>query len=366
LFSLLTAYFATQLQFEYDFTNLRAITKERELVSEKTDGVFRLSESPAVILADSKAEVNEIVAAVRKIIQEDTLSPTIATVRSVYSLVPENQPAKLAKIRDIRTLVEEEAADVVTGEDKKRLDRLQTYLEVDQTFTWQDFPAKDKRQFIDKRGEIGSFVFIYPSVALRDGRNSIAFRNDVAVVKTDAGKIFHASSSNVVMADMLIIMLREGELAVAITFLVVFLLVLVDLRELKGTLLVLTPRALGLLWMLGLMVMSGMKLNLFNIVVLPSVIGIGVDNGVHVYHRYREEGRNSLLFVLRNTGLAILMTTLTTIVGYSGLILAHHPGLNSIGDLAVIGIGATFVAAIVVLPAMLQFFDNLSHEKLPS
>ena len=106
------------------------------------------------------------------------------------------------------------------------------------------------------------------------------------------------------------------------------------------------------------MYVFGMKLNFFNIVVLPSVIGIGVDNGVHIYHRYLEEGPGSLRFILRNTGLAISMTTLTTIVGYSGLILARHPGLNSLGNLAVIGISSTFITAIVVLPALLQFLDT--------
>jgi len=106
------------------------------------------------------------------------------------------------------------------------------------------------------------------------------------------------------------------------------------------------------------MYLTGMKLNFFNIVVLPSVIGIGVDNGVHIYHRYLEEGPGSLYYVLKNTGLAISMTTLTTIAGYSGLILANHPGLNSIGDLAVIGIISTYVTAMILLPALLQFFEK--------
>jgi len=105
---------------------------------------------------------------------------------------------------------------------------------------------------------------------------------------------------------------------------------------------------------------------LFNIVVIPSVIGIGVDNGVHIYHRYKEEGPGSLSHVLRNTGSAISMTTLTTIVGYSGLILARHPGLNSIGNLAVIGISATYLTAMVVLPALLQFFEKRQLAKVES
>ncbi|NIR50901.1 MMPL family transporter, partial [candidate division KSB1 bacterium] len=83
----------------------------------------------------------------------------------------------------------------------------------------------------------------------------------------------------------------------------------------------------------------------------------------HIYHRYKEEGPGSLYHVLRNTGLAITMTTLTTIVGYSGLIVASHPGLNSIGELAVIGLIATYFTAIIVLPALLQYFEDRKERK---
>ncbi|MFQ5702669.1 MAG: RND family transporter [Gemmatimonadales bacterium] len=356
--TLIASYYFTQVGFEYDFTNLRAITKERAIVSEKTAGVFKLSESPAVILADSRQDTQEIMAEVERIIREDTLSPTVKTVRSVFSLVPDDQQEKLAKIREIRKLVDEEADGIGEGDNKERIDELKSYLQVDEPFTWDEFPAKDKRQFINKRGEVGNFVFIYPSVPLRDGRNAIDFRNDIGKITTASGKVFYAASSNIISAEMLLIIIREGKLAVVLTVLVVFAVVVIDFRSFKAALLVLSPLAVGVLWMGGVMYLTGMKLNFFNIVVIPSVIGIGVDNGVHIYHRYLEEGPGSLRLILRNTGLAITMTTLTTIVGYSGLILASHPGLNSLGNLAVIGIAATFIAAVVVLPALLQFFEN--------
>jgi predicted RND superfamily exporter protein len=195
-------------------------------------------------------------------------------------------------------------------------------------------------------------------VALRDGRNAIEFRNDIGKIETESGKTYFASSSNIIIAEMLVILIREGRLAVILTFFVVFLTVFLDLRNFRATLFVLTPLAIGVLWMGLVMYLTGMKLNFFNIVVLPSVIGIGVDNGVHIYHRYQEEGPGCLYHVLKNTGLAISMTTLTTIAGYSGLILANHPGLNSIGDLAIIGITSTYVTAMILLPALLQFFEK--------
>jgi hypothetical protein len=272
--------------------------------------------------------------------------------------VPDDQPEKLVEIRKIRKLVEEEADGVVKGEDKERLDKLKEFLQVDEPYNWDDFPENDKRKFVNKRGEIGNFVFIYPSVALKDGRNAIDFRDDIGKITTSSGKTYFASSSNIITAEMLIIMIGEGEIAVLSTLAVVFLLVLLDFRSFKAALFVLTPLAVGVLWMGTAMYLSGMKLNFFNIVVFPSIIGIGVDNGVHIYHRYKEEGPGSLYHVLKNTGMAVTMTTATTVVGYSGLILASHPGLNSIGDLASMGLLSTYATALILLPALLQFFEK--------
>ncbi len=356
--TLAAVYFFTHVPFEYDFSNLRAMSEQRREVSTKTAGIFTLSESPAIVLADSIGDVDEILVAVREKIRQDTLSPTIKTVRSIFSLIPQDQEQRLERIRDIRQLVADEAEGVLTGEEKERLDKLTGYLQVNEPFSWDDFPSTDKRQFITKNGQIGNFVFIYPSVALRDGRNAMAFRDDVGEITTSSGKIFHAASPNIIIADLLTIMTREGKVAAVLTFTVVFLIVAGGFRSLKAAALVMCPLAVGVIWMGGVMYLVGLKLNFFNVVVFPSVIGIGVDNGVHIYHRYREEGPSSLPFVLRTTGLVIGMTTLTTIVGYSGLIVATHPGLNSIGNLAVIGLTATFVAAVVVLPAILQLLER--------
>ncbi|MFQ5678366.1 MAG: RND family transporter [Gemmatimonadota bacterium] len=353
-----SAFLFSRVGFDYDFTNLRAITRQRELVGEKTRGVFSRSESPAVVVGDSPGDVAEIVAAARSIMRADTLSPTIESVRSVFSLVPRDQGRRLEKIRAIRELVEEEATDVVEGESKRRIEELRSYLAVDRPFTWEEFPERDKREFLTRAGTVGNLVFIYPSLPLRDGRNAMAFRDDVGTIATRSGKVFHAASSNIIAADMLTVMTREGALSGVLAFAIVFLLVLADFRSLKAAALVLAPLAIGVVWMGGAMHAVGMKLNFFNIVVLPSIVGIGVDSGVHIYHRYLEEGSGSLPIVLRNTGLAIAMTTLTTIVGYSGLILARHPGLRSIGRLAVIGLLATFVAAVVLLPAILQLLER--------
>jgi len=100
------------------------------------------------------------------------------------------------------------------------------------------------------------------------------------------------------------------------------------------------------------------KLNLYNMIAFPTIIGMGIDNGVHIFHRYRETGFNSMRLVLRTTGQALLATSLTTMVGFSGLVWAKHPALSSIGVLSLIGLGSCFVTSVTLLPALLQIRER--------
>ena len=349
----------SQVRFEYDFTELRIITPERQTVGELTRGVFSLSDSPALVLATSPEEAEAVQTQVERMMQTDTVTPTVEKVSSVYSLVPQDQEPRLERIRAIRDLIDEEnARDLLSGEDLRRLDRLVGYLSVNAPITFDDVPENEIRRFRNRAGEVGSFVFIYPSVPLRDGRNSIRFSEDIGTITLPSGKTLQAASPNLIIADLLRMAIREGKLAVVLSFVVVFLIILVDVRSLKNTLLVMSPLVLGLTWMGGLMFLLGIKLNLFNMVVLPSVVGIGVDTGVHLHHRYRAEGPGSLYLVLQRTGPAVAIATITTIVGYTGLLLATHPGLVSIGRLAIVGLSATLASALVILPALMQVADK--------
>jgi predicted RND superfamily exporter protein len=107
----------------------------------------------------------------------------------------------------------------------------------------------------------------------------------------------------------------------------------------------------------------GLRLNYFNLVVLPSMIGIGIDNSVHLYTRYQEEGLGSLKFVMRRTGLLIAITSFTSIAGFFGLIFSGHRGLFSMGITAVIGISLTLIASYLFVPVILGYIDTCRSSK---
>jgi predicted RND superfamily exporter protein len=133
----------------------------------------------------------------------------------------------------------------------------------------------------------------------------------------------------------------------------VFLLLLVDLRSLRHTALAMVPLVMGVLWMVGAMRLLGLSFNFANLVAVPLVIGVGIDNGVHIMHRIRLEGSEGMHVVVRHTGRAILIASLTTMIGFGSLSLASHRGLASLGMVLLLGVGSCLATSTLVLPNLL-------------
>ena len=90
-----------------------------------------------------------------------------------------------------------------------------------------------------------------------------------------------------------------------------------------------------------------------NLVVFPIILGYGVSHGVYLLHRFREGAspRHALLSV----GRAVACSTLTTLAGWSALLIASHKGLQSMGVLACAGMGSTLLISLTLMPAILEY-----------
>ncbi|MDX1388719.1 MAG: MMPL family transporter, partial [Acidobacteriota bacterium] len=141
--------------------------------------------------------------------------------------------------------------------------------------------------------------------------------------------------------------------AVIIGAVLVFVILLIDFRGAREAGLAMIPLFIGMVWMLGWMGVLGLSFNFANLIAVPLVIGVGIDNGVHVIHRLRIEGERGMGEVLRHTGRAILIASLTTMIGFGSLALASHRGLESLGVMLLLGVGSCLVTATVVLPNLL-------------
>jgi predicted RND superfamily exporter protein len=132
------------------------------------------------------------------------------------------------------------------------------------------------------------------------------------------------------------------------------LILLLDFRSLKTTLIAVTPLAVSLFLMLGIMGATGFPFSVVNVIGLPLILGIGIDDGVHIIHRFRREGPDRLPYTMSSIGRAIFLTTLTTVLGFGSLIPSSYRGYGSMGKLVTLGISLCFVASVLLLPAILK------------
>ncbi len=143
-------------------------------------------------------------------------------------------------------------------------------------------------------------------------------------------------------------------------FAIIFLLFF-DFRSLRDTFLSLVPMLIGMVQTFGILGLLGIPLNPANMIAVPLILGIGVDYGVHIIHDYRtQRGRKYRLN--SSTAGSVLITSLTTIIGFGSLMIASHRGLQSLGRVLVIGMSCSVYCAIVLLPAFLTWWTRNLEE----
>lgn len=132
---------------------------------------------------------------------------------------------------------------------------------------------------------------------------------------------------------------------------IIALLLIAVTRRLADAAIILAPLALAALLTGAATVVAGLSFNFANIIVLPLLMGIGVDSAIHLAHRHRHQPDRPLLAT--STARGVLFSALTTVAGFGGLAISPHLGTASMGLLLMIGVGFTLLCTLLLLPALL-------------
>jgi uncharacterized protein len=211
-------------------------------------------------------------------------------------------------------------------------------------------------RYLQPDGEGGwlSIVYLYPP----DNRWRREAPPEALRAAVELGPDVDLTGTNLLNQRVRQVVRRDAWIAGLLGLALVALLLFLDFRTVRHTVLALVPLAVGIVWMLGAMALLGIELNFMNIFVTTMIIGIGVDYGLHVVHRYREtagRGAAATRAGLVETGNAIVVAALSTVAGFGSLVFSHYPGLRSIGLVAILGAVFTALVAITVLPAFLAW-----------
>ena len=209
-----------------------------------------------------------------------------------------------------------------------------------------DLPPALRARYVGRTGHYRLFVF--PAEDVWEFTPLARFVADVRSVDAEA----HGTPGR---TYEYLRMMKEGYERAGLYALVgVALLAMLTFRAVGPALLTLVPLAVGAVWTLGLMGLSGVPFNVANLLLLPLLVGIGIDNGIYVVQRFQEaDGPARGLALPRSTARAITLSALTTMVGFGSLMISSHRGIQSLGLVVVLGVGSVLVASLATLPSLL-------------
>jgi hypothetical protein len=394
------------IEFDYNLLNLQAVGTESVVWEKRILATAGRSGFTALASADTLDELRQKYKAFHAL-------PSVSEVDSVLLLIPEDQPEKLKIIGDFAPLVapvrvgratsvepaklagsletlkrrfdiagsEAPQGDVraklrLVAEDLGRLivkirqtdphvsapalTHLQNQIYRDFVRSFQrlqdnlsprpiglaDVPKEIRAKFISDGGRF--LLQIHPGVDIWDRAGATRFVADLRSVDPDV------TGTPIITYEALGLMERAYQQGTVYAILLVSLVTALVLRRVRETVLALLPLGLGLMWAFGLMYFFGLKFNMGNVFGLPLILGAAAEYGLNIVLRFMEGRDHGGPLIARSTMMAVLVSGLTTIVGFGSLMIADHRGIFGLGLLLTLGTATSLIAALVVLPVLLR------------
>ena len=339
---------------EYDFSQLR---RSDTRVSGEAYWGHRMDEllgrylTPLVVLTDSAQATARVSAALKASTAGGVLKEYVSEVQDAHDVIPGQQLEKIAEVAQIREILTPRIRAELSPEQRSAID---PYLPADSLHVLQpdELPHTLTAGLRERSGRLDRAVLVYPkpSDATWHGEALATFTNELRRI---AGSDARPAGSIPLSADIIASISRDGPLSTLAALAGVVLLVTAIFRFNRSTVLIIGSLLIGVLWLLALTLLLGVKVNFCNFIAFPITFGIGVDYAVNVMARYRQTGSHDVIDAIRSTGGAVAVCSLTTIIGYGSLLLAKNQALFLFGVVAVLGEVTCLIAAVVVLPAVL-------------
>jgi len=360
--SLIAGVTVTRLKFDPTLEGLRATT-EGAAVLERISRDFALPQDVAVIMR-SGAQLSQLLEADERLVARLRQGPPSITVQSAASLIPapgtaERRQARiqsaLPPIDTIRSSIETIGADLDFRPESfvAFYDRLPKLLSPDSTLTWESLQThgfSDLTHRFVVREDDGWLVATYAFPTDEAGWRAV---RQVVAAAGESAQLTGMPLVNAELGDRFVPEFLRG---LSVGSVVVVLLIWATFRSVSLAALTLIPTVIGLTWAAALLTAAGYTFDLFAVFAVMTFIGIGVDYGIHLVHRYRERGDS----VRATAELApvILVAGGITLLGYGTLIGSSYAPLRSIGVVSSVSIVCLVVSSVFILPALLAYTER--------
>ena len=304
---------------------------------------------------------------------------SISDFASIFSYLPgtESQQAeRIATIQRIAERTSDRNIRFLPDNEKQKIISFRKYL-VDSPVNVDQLPEWVKLQFkeggkhpLPARPEsgvdyaFGNIAVFYQATTTYNGYQAHILTDETRSIRID-DKPITAATGAFVYADMLTLVQTDGIQISCVALIVILLIAIIQQKNPISALIITIPVLSGMAMTLYTMVRFGLMLGLFNIVMLPVILGIGIDGAIYMLQRYQTLGRGSVLQSVRAVLPPVFMSSFTTLIGFGGMITSQHMGLNTMGQLAIIGISICFFATFLIQPGLICIADKLGLKGTP-
>lgn len=358
VFSVVMLCFLPNLEFEYNFRNLRRPPKENVEQVKKTISTGnalssnRKSSTPAAVMA-SRAELLDSLYDTLMVRMHTEHDSTLRSFLTLKTFLPSqaDQQARMEVIDEIKELAEARVFDRATGEDSVNIATLRMLAEEVAPFTVDSLPEWAVDLLKEKDGSVGKIGFIYGRYNSSDAREAADWQDRFGHWEFGGEKL-KVFSSQFILADVVRAVKYDSMRMAFVVILVIIIILAFSLRKPKLVAISAGSLLIGLLWSAGLLGLMNVVIGLghigiYNVVVIPAVLGLAIDSTIHLLVGWTQDPSFTPRTLVDNIGRLVMASSVTTAAGFAGALGVEHKGLRTIGELATTSILAFLVASLV-------------------
>lgn len=358
VFSVVMAFFCPNLEFEYNFKNLRRPPKENVEQVKKSISTGnalasnRKSSTPAAVMA-TRAELLDSLYDTLMVRMHTEHDSTLRSFLTLKTFLPSqaDQQARMEVIDEIKELAEARVFDRATGDDSVNIATLRNLAEEVSPFTVDSLPEWAVDLLREKDGSVGKIGFIYGRYNSSDAREAAEWQDRFGHWEFGGEKL-KVFSSQFILADVVRAVKYDSMRMAFVVILVIIAILALSLRKPKLVVISAASLLIGLLWsagLLGLMnVLIGLgHIGIYNVVVIPAVLGLAIDSTIHLLVGWTQDPTFTPRTLVDNVGRLVMASSVTTAAGFAGALGVEHRGLRTIGELATTSILAFLLASLI-------------------
>ncbi|TCT14886.1 putative RND superfamily exporter protein [Natranaerovirga pectinivora] len=256
----------------------------------------------------------------------------VERVLSIYEYLPKDQGYKLEVIRNLENFLLSMGYENLEGFNIEKMKII-------------DLPDNLQGNYVGLEGRL--LVEVIPSVNIYEEEH---YKNLEEVILKVSG---NTPVSMAAIMNEVVAMVKEDIVRISIICIVIVaVFLLIVFKSFKDMVIAIAPVILTLYFTIGVLPLLDKDINVLSIAAFPLLIGIGIDSSIHLLHRLKSEDERNIGYVLMTTGKAIVLTALTTLIGFGGLTFINHPGMANLGFTVALGLLICIIITLTLIPAL--------------